>query len=400
MLTGFDAPRDSVLYLAKQLKDHNLLQAIARVNRLFDGDEGKQAKTNGLIVDYSKNAKNLKNALELFSNYDPSDINRALLDTEEQIKVLESLYQKLHGTFADIKDVYNTDAYVQKLSDPNNEEIKKQFYADVNNFIKTFSSCSCLYDFYEKFDEEKLKRYKMDLKRFVEIKKTTQLSNGETVDFSKYKAQLRKLLDKYVTANDVEILSQEINLADMREFNQYIEDEKHGLSKRSQAKAIAAQTSRVISERYKQDEVFYKNFSDRIKKLLEELRSAKAEDIASLFEQAKNIQSQVENYEDSDIPESLRDIKNTHAFFRNTWGLVDETGISPDDFADAVKHIVEIIKNNKIVDFETNISVKRAILIEIEDFLLDDLDVDIAPQQAEIIAQKCWELAVENRDNI
>ena len=400
LLTGFDAPRDSVLYLAKQLKDHNLLQAIARVNRLFDGDEGKQAKTNGLIVDYSKNAKNLKTALELFSKYDLSDINRALLDTEEQIKVLENLYQKLHGTFADIKDVYNTDAYVQKLSDPNNEEIKKQFYADVNNFIKTFSSCSCLYDFYEKFDEEKLKRYKMDLKRFVEIKKTTQLSNGETVDFSKYKDQLRKLLDKYVTANDVEILSQEINLADMREFNQYIEDEKHGLSKRSQAKAIAAQTSRVISERYKQDEVFYKNFSDRIKKLLEELRSAKAEDIASLFEQAKNIQSQVENYEDSDIPESLRDIKNTHAFFRNTWGLVDETGISSDDFADAVKHIVEIIKNHKIVDFETNISVKRAVLIEIEDFLLDDLDVNITPQQAEIIAQKCWELAVENRDNI
>ena len=65
-----------------------------------------------------------------------------------------------------------------------------------------------------------------------------------------------------------------------------------------------------------------------------------------------------------------------------------------------VKFCRIIIKNNKIVDFETNISVKRAVLIEIEDFLLDDLDVDIAPQQAEIIAQKCWELAVENRDNI
>ena len=74
----------------------------------------------------------------------------------------------------------------------------KEFYENVNNFIKTFSACSCLYDFYDKFDEEKLKRYKMDLKRFVEIKKTTQLANGEKVDFSKYKDQLRKLLDKYV----------------------------------------------------------------------------------------------------------------------------------------------------------------------------------------------------------
>jgi type I restriction enzyme R subunit len=400
LLTGFDAPRDTVLYLAKQLRDHNLLQAIARVNRLFDGDEGKQSKTNGLIVDYSKNAKNLKNALELFSNYDPSDINRALLDTDEQIKVLESLYQKLHGTFADIKDIHNTDAYVQKLLEPSNEELKKEFYENVNNFIKTFSSCSCLYDFYDKFDEEKLKRYKMDLKRFVEIKKTTQLANGEKVDFSKYKDQLRKLLDKYVTANDVEVLSQEISLTDMREFNQFIEDQKNGLSKRSQAKAIAAQTSRVISERYKQDEVFYKKFSDRIQKLLEDLRNAKAEDIATLFDQAKGIQSQVENYEDSDIPEVLREHKNTHAFFRNTWNFVENTGLSKDEFADVIKHIVRVIQTHKIVDFESNISVKRAVLIEIEDFLLDDVDANITPQQAELIAQKCWELAVENRDNI
>ena len=226
------------------------------------------------------------------------------------------------------------------------------------------------------------------------------MANGETVDFSKYKDQLHKLLDKYVTANDVEVLSKEISLTDMREFNQFIEDEKQGLSKRPQAKAIVAQTSRVISERYKQDEVFYKNFSDRINKLLEELRTAKAEDIAALFDQAKDIQSQVENYEDSDIPASLQDKKNTHTFFRNTWEYVENTGISKDDFADVIKRIVRIIQEHKIVDFESNLSVKRVVLIEIEDFLLDDLDVDIIPQQAEQIAQKCWELAVENKDNI
>jgi len=226
------------------------------------------------------------------------------------------------------------------------------------------------------------------------------LANGEKVDFSKYKDQLRKLLDKYVTANDVEVLSQEISLTDMREFNQFIEDQKNGLSKRSQAKAIAAQTSRVISERYKQDEVFYKNFSDRIQKLLEDLRNAKAEDIATLFDQAKGIQAQVENYEDSDIPEILREQKNTHAFFRNTWNFVENSGMNKDEFADVIKHIVRVIQTHKIVDFESNISVKRAVLIEIEDFLLDDVNANITPQQAELIAQKCWELAVENRDNI
>ena len=140
------------------------------------------------------------------------------------------------------------------------------------------SSCFSLYDFHQKFSEEKLHRYQKDLKRFVEIKKITQLALAEEVDFSKYKDQLHRLLDKYVTANSVEILSKEINLSDMREFNQYIEDEKNGLSEKSKAAAIAAQTSKDIRERYHQDEVFYQKFSDRILAILEELKTAKKED--------------------------------------------------------------------------------------------------------------------------
>ena len=121
LLTGFDAPRDTVLYLAKQLKDHNLLQAIARVNRVFDGDANKQSKTAGLIVDYSKNAKNLKNALELFSNYAPEDIENALLDTESQIALLKNIYTRLHDVLKNVTDINNSNAYVEFLADKAHE---------------------------------------------------------------------------------------------------------------------------------------------------------------------------------------------------------------------------------------------------------------------------------------
>ncbi len=396
LLTGFDAPRDTVLYLAKQLKDHNLLQAIARVNRVFDGDNNKQTKTNGLIVDYSKNAQHIKDALELFSNYNPEDIQRALLNTDEQINVLESLYQKLHATFSDIKDVNNTDAYIQKLKQ--NELVRNEFYATVNNFIRTFSSCCSLYDFYDKFDVEKLNRYKKDLKKFVEIKKITQLASGEAVDFSKYKDQLHKLLDKYVTAEDVEILSKEINLSNMREFNEFIEDEKNGLSGKSKAAAIAAQTSKVISERYKQDEVFYKRFSERIQALLNELKTAKAEDVASLLGQMKEIQRQVADYEDVDIPEIIRNKKILHPFYRNVSDLIEDVELPEQDFSQIIEDIVEIIQKNKIVDFEHNITVRRQVLIEIEDYLLDEVEANFSIQQAENIALRAWSLTVENKD--
>ena len=395
LLTGFDAPRDTVLYLAKQLKDHNLLQAIARVNRVFNGDEGRQIKTNGLIIDYSKNAKNLKDALELFSNYNPDDIKGALLNTDEQIAVLDSLYQKLHSFFADIQDKENTDAYVQKLL--SNELLKNDFYATVNSFIRTFSTCCSLYDFYDKFDTEHLNRYRRDLKRFVEIKKTTQLVSGERVDFSKYKDQLHKLLDKYVTAEDVEILSKEINLSDVREFNEYIDNEKNGLSDKSKAAAIAAQTSKVIQERYKQDEVFYKRFSDKIKALLEELKNAKAEDIASLFAEIKKVQHQVEDYEDSDIPEQIKSNRVIHPFYRNIKADLSELPITDDNLVVIAEHIVEIIRRNKIVDFEYNLTVRRNVLIEIEDYLLDETNLGFSPLTAERIAVIAWNIAVENK---
>ncbi len=395
LLTGFDAPRDTVLYLAKQLQDHNLLQAIARVNRVYNGDSGKQVKTNGIIIDYSKNAKNLKDALQLFTNYDTADIERALLNTDEQIKVLESLYQKLHTTFVGIKDVNNTDSYIQLLKE--NEIVKEEFYEDVNKFIRSFSTCYALYDFHQKFDADKLLRYQHDLKRFVEIKKTAQVALAEKVDFTKYKDQLHRLLDKYVTAMDVEILSKEINLSDMREFNQYIEDEKNGLSEKSKAAAIAAQTSKVIRERFNQDKVFYEHFSERIQALLEELKTAKKEDLAFLLQEMKTIQKNVEDYENNDIPEVLRSQKVSHPFYRNIKPLVETVDMRKEDFAKIIQYLVQIVQKHKIVDFETSIDVKRHILIDVEDFLLDEVEANISIALAEEIAQKVWELAIENK---
>ena len=393
LLTGFDAPCDTVLYLAKQLKDHNLLQAIARVNRVYDGSDGKQSKTAGLIVDYSKNAKNLKSALELFSHYDPQDIDRALLDTDSQINLLNSIYDRLHATFKDIKDKQNTNDYVEYLK--KNEKVREDFYGDVNKFIKQFSVCYSLYDFHSKMDTDKLLEYKKDLKRFVEIKKTTQLSLAEKVDFSKYKDQIMKLLDKYVTAKDVEVLSKEISLSDMREFNQYIEDDKNGLSDKSKADAILAQTKKVIKERYEQDEAFYGKFSELIDKILQELKQAKKEDLAALLAQAKECQKSVTEYEDSDIPEKLRKNKIYHPFYRNIRKFFKS---DEKDYSQIVEDIVQIIKAHKIVDFQNNTSVKREIFFAIEDYLFDEVDEKLSADTIEQIVNTAWNLAVQNKD--
>lgn len=395
LLTGFDAPRDTVLYLAKQLKDHNLLQAIARVNRVFNGDDGKQCKKAGLIVDYSKNAKNLKNALELFSNFDPKDIENALLDTDSQIELLKNIFDRLDSIFSGIADKNNTDAYVTLLK--GDERTREAFYENVNACINQFSVCTALYDFYEKIDFDTVERYRFALKKYIEIKKTTQLVCAQTVDFSKYKDQIIKLLDKYVSAGEAEILSKEISLSDMREFNSYIEDQKNGLSDRSKADAILAQTKKVIREKWGQDEIFYKKFSDLIEKLLSELKTAKQEDLKALLDQAKTYQKAVEDYTDSDIPETFRNTKAAHPFYRNIKPFLN---VPVETYNAIISKIVNIIQSRKIVDFQNDSSVRREVINDIEDYLFDEVEEKLNADTVEQIAQTAWNLAVQNKDMI
>ena len=395
LLTGFDAPRNTVLYLAKQLKDHNLLQAIARVNRIFNGDTGKQIKESGIIIDYSKNAENLKHAMELFSNYAPEDVEHALISTDEKVHELEVVYQKILDT---LKNRSSDDVVSFLKSD---ERVRVEFYENVNDFIRIFSTCLSLSDFNKKVLPQELDRYCKDLKRFTELKKTTQLALAEIVDFSKYRDQLHKILDKYVSAIEVEELSKMINLSDVREFNRFVDDQKNGMSDRSKAEAIAAQTKRVISERYKEDVAFYEKFSIRIEKLLSDLKVAKQTDLAILLGDIREVQSQVDKYEDSDIPQFIRIQKSYHPFFRNLKQFVPA---QDDIIAKIIKEVGDIITREKCVDWDKNITVERIAKDKIDDFLYDyviaKMGVELTPNQISAITNEAWNIAVNNVDRL
>jgi type I restriction enzyme, R subunit len=400
LLTGFDAPRNTFLYLAKQLKDHNLLQAIARVNRLFDGDEGKEAKVNGFIIDYSKNAKNLRDAMELFSNYEPEEIERALLNSDEKIAQLERIYQELHGLFNAVRNKQDNEEYIRILD--SDLEKREQFYELVDEFTRQFAACQMLYDFTQKFDEEKLRRFALDLKGFVELKKVQKLKNAESVDFSKYEAQIRRILDKYVTAEYVTELAEPICVRESAEFNAYIEHVDRGLSDKSKAEAIAAQTNRTIKENYDQDPAFYRHFSEKITRLIAELRSAKEEDVRALLGEVRNVQSHVTAYEDNDIPKPLKARKPLHPFFRNLSSRLASHPLNMEQLCTIVETIYGVIEKNKIVDWDTNVEVERRVRIEIEDYLFDTVKtvygVPLTLDEIDALLSIIWDLAVQNKE--
>ena len=134
LLTGFDAPRASTLYLDKQIKEHNLLQAIARVNRLCDG------KDYGYIVDYRGLLGELDKALTMYQEagleeFEESDINNTVYYIDTEIDKLFELYEKLKDIFSDIKNKSDLEEYEQLLEDDEKKEnIFMMYYANMEVF--------------------------------------------------------------------------------------------------------------------------------------------------------------------------------------------------------------------------------------------------------------------------
>ena len=116
LLTGFDAPRATVLYIDKPLKEHNLLQAIARVNRLYEG------KDYGLIIDYRGLLEKLDEAMQIYSgagleNFDPEDLQGAVYDVISIVGSLRQAHADLWQMFAPIKNKKDQEEYQVFLAD-------------------------------------------------------------------------------------------------------------------------------------------------------------------------------------------------------------------------------------------------------------------------------------------
>jgi type I restriction enzyme R subunit len=362
LLTGFDAPRNTVLYLAKDLHDHGLLQAIARVNRLFENK--KLPKTAGYIVDYSENAKNIHTAMKLFGNYDEKDVKSTLIDVSEKINQLEQSYGLIHDMFNEIKSSTDDEVYLQFLQD---EQKRETFYRCLGDFIRNLNECYVLQEFVHEFKDNKFETYKKDLKKFMELRKSASLLYKEKVDLSEYKESLVKILDQYVDARGVELLTKQINITDRKQFDEAVQNLG---SDKSKAEAIAAQTQRTITELMDKDPEFYERFSKKIEAILEKMRLGKLADIEAL-KQMKLLSEDVLSKKDNELPEKIKENKGSDIFYRNLEPIFRNLTLEEDVFVSIVVDIFNLIKQEAIVDWYKNGDVKRKMANVIDDYLYD-----------------------------
>lgn len=396
LLTGFDAPRNTILYLAKPLHSHNLLQAIARVNRLFSGKE------HGHIIDYVGILGKLDEALTsyaAFEDFDEEDLTNTILDVSDEIRKVPVHHANVWDCFKGVYNKKDIESLERHLA---HKDLRDDFYEALSQFARTLQTALASNEFYIEFSEEQIEFYKQELKMFVKLRVSLQNRYAEVVSYKEYEPRVKKLLDTYVQADDVIVITKELNIFDKQMVNEAIEE--YGKTPASKADFIAHKMKKVITENMEKDEAFYKKFSQLLEdaiKSFHENRISEAEYLKAIL----NIRDQFEKGYLEDIPETLLNKPEARAFFgvlsevfENSFGK--EIAIQQKDvLANIGIDISKIIEKLIIRDWKKNIDVIKEMENEVEDYLIahrKSLGVDITFDDLDAILDKCLKVAKNN----
>lgn len=379
LLTGFDVPRATVLYIDKPMKEHTLLQAIARVNRLHEG------KDYGLIIDYRGLLEKLDEAMQMYSgagleNFDPEDLQGAIYDVLSIIGSLRQHHSDLWHIFEPIKNKEDHEEFEVWLED---DERRENFYNVLSKFGRHLAIALESERIYNTLPPEELNKYKKDFKFFQEIRKNVKLRYSDTVDHKEYEAKMQKLMDNYIAAEEVIRITNPVDILNAKAFEEEIA--RLG-SKRAQADAISTRLTKSIHTKWDENPAYYKKFSERIQEVLQEYkdkRISEAEYFNRMREIMKDYQSGASTEE---YPTIIRDNENAQAFYGVTKDILSETkeafaSYDVDSIGELALQIDEIIKKHTKVDWHNNMEIHNRIAQDLDALLFDfkdryDLDID------------------------
>ena len=375
LLTGFDAPRNTVLYLTRMLREHTLLQAVARVNRLYDDEDGRRPKEFGYIIDYAGVLGELDQALTTYSaldGFDEADLAGALTSINEEVAKLPQRHADLWDLFKTIRSRNDEEAYEQLLAD---EKLRELFYARLAEYAKTLAVAMSSEYFITTTADRKLQSYKDDLKRFTNLKAAVKLRYAESVDYRDFEPRIKKLLDTHISASQVTRLNDPVNIFDEKAFKQVVEAQGDGRGAAAKADTIAHATKKAISERLEQDPAFYEKFSRLIQQAIDDYRAKRISDLEYL-KKVGEIRDAVVTRRGDDAPRQLAGNDNALAVFGVLRPFVAThlpSELANSAAADAAISIWAIVQRNRKVGFWQDVDAQRRTMNQIDDYLYDEV---------------------------
>ncbi len=376
LLTGFDAERNTVLYLCRMLKEHTLLQAIARVNRLFEED-GKK-KDFGYIVDYANVQENLDTALVMYQaleGFDPDDLLGLLTDVSEQIDKLPQLRSNLWDVFKGVKNKKDPEQMERHLAD---EMRRNEFYKALRDFGKCLSIAMSSQKFLEKTPAVDIKHLREEFKTFSNMRKSVKRRYADDIDYSEYEPKIKKLLDTHIQSDNVEQIVAPVDILS-DDFGSLHDDSREydARVKAASADTIAHALKKTITEKMGEDPIFYEKFSKLIQDVIDSFRAGKVSD-AEYLEKVRNLQKQFQNKKRSDVPEEISENEDAAAYYG-----VALSAFMNGDKCDAAKakrlsvkvalSFIESLERHYKVQFWEDVDALNRVRDELDNLLFDEI---------------------------
>ena len=329
LLTGFDAPPCTYLYIDKKMQDHGLFQAICRVNRL-DGD----TKEFGFIVDYKQLFGNLKAAMDkytsgAFEGYDPEDVEGLIKDrSEEAIKHFKEVYEELEelceGVEASREDLqyihyFCGETGMSEDADEIYTRLRGKLYRLVSILVRAFAEAKpYMVDICTAFE---WKNYEEKVRFYIELKQIIGNKSGDFLDLKAYEPDMRKLIDNYIIASD----SIKVGEFDDLTLLDFVNDQGNTMTaghstsgqRQSAAEAIENNIRRKMVERVTVNPKYYEKMSAILEELIEERKQGVAS-YKELLEKYINLAKDVDYPEENEAyPESIRKSRALQALYDN-----------------------------------------------------------------------------------
>lgn len=363
LLTGFDAPLCQVLYIDKELKEHGLLQAIARTNRLHEG------KDYGLIVDYRGLIEKLDTAMDMYSgagleNFDGGDLKGVVVDVMSAIGNLRSAYTQLVEFFAPVGSISDAEAVEVFLAD---DKMRQDFYTLLCAFGRALHLVLNAEQAYNALSKEERQKYQDTFIFFSKVRRSVKLQYCDAIDNAEYEPLMQNLLDTHLSVAGLKKITSPIDILNKDDFEKELEELG---SLRSKADAIASRMTRSISEKRDENPAYYDSFSKRIRDAL----ALYKEKVISEAEYLAKMRTIMEDYHAGkstvSYPARIKNNVHAQAFFGVLTALFDEVEderITPDFVAEVSEEITKIVASHSQVDWTNNKTIHDRISQDTDD---------------------------------
>lgn len=330
LLTGFDAPPATYLYIDKKMQDHGLFQAVCRVNRL-DGE----SKDYGYIIDYMDLFECLEKSItdyttEVFAGFDKEDVtgllnDRKQLAREDFDKAMETIQGLLEGVMEPKSDE-NYKNFFNCYDDVDSEfSIKKryQLYKAVNNVIRTYTNfLPYMQDETVGYDNKQAEQFAEKVKSYVRLKEMIMLASGDSIDFKSYEADMRFMIDNYIEADSSRKLCdfEGMSLVDLvvEEGEKFVEKLPESIKNngKSVAETIENHIRKVVNYEYQTNPEYYEKMSKILENLIEQRKQDKLS-YAEYLQKVSELARKVKQTGALEYPASIVKHKELRALYDN-----------------------------------------------------------------------------------